>query len=236
MNSLTDVTTVYKQLVENLYVGLISGTVQHMSKVKGKDGNGRAHAALIERWYPTVKKGVRRSDKERQHDDMTDYLFAEKHGLSSLLANKDISDVKLTSIYNSFINYCIDQYRHEHTAKQTIQHNTFISMNKLSSKKEQAVINKWENDMINLMDEQVVEENMFDKQWDALVAFRATLTKNEKVVLSYIIYPGTDSEKRQTLTYCMDELDVSRATFFRQVTALKVRATTFLSTYKLTDV
>jgi len=125
--------------------------------------------------------------------------------------------VNQSLVLNAYKNMMIDIWRKNNTEKKYIVH---LETTYTDDGEEMNPIN-------NIADTTAPYNNLVDRLETAIDTFTATLNAQDKLVMSYIRFPGSDAQKRVLLEVASEELGVSQRTFFRYVKDLKVRASTF---------
>ena len=246
-----------KQLNEYLYKNLAKHTASFISKnlLKREATPTRAAAmrACLDRFYPSDKKGNMevsfltptgekrwRSDKtgrvanrEAIHDTVSMFIALKQEEITawqqkgltitSFIEHTDIS----TTVMNSLINYMIDQRRHEKTGQQAHENATIY----LEAEQLQAATNKWEDNMIALLETDKIDNTRYLQLEEAIVSFKTTLNQEELVVLQFIMFPGRPEHKVELLNDCCIDLGIQRRQFYRRVDTIKSRASAFIKLF-----
>lgn len=143
--------------------------------------------------------------------------------ITSFIEHTDIS----TTIMNSLINYMIDQRRHEKTGQQAHENATVY----LEAEQLQVVTNKWEDNMITLLETDKIDNTRYLQLEEAIVSFKTTLNQEELVVLQFIMFPGRPEHKVELLNDCCIDLGIQRRQFYRRVDTIKSRASAFIKLF-----
>ena len=126
-------------------------------------------------------------------------------------------------IITALVNWKINQYNSEHTKQQTFEGNLiYISEEPLDS-----AINRWENEVVEQLDREheAEEENMGRTRIldEKLIEFEKTLSPEEKIVWSYMRFPGKDDLKREQLNNACIDLGIQKRQLFRRAERLNSR-------------
>jgi hypothetical protein len=218
MNTIANTSNSDNQLMNFLYNNLVKLTIDACFRVRYLTAGNtvRAHDAIRNRWR----------NPENRMDDVGMFLATKKEwilGLGLTIESFEPMTKQAYTVCTAFVNWKINQYEANHTKKMTFENNVIfpgqVALNE--------AINKWEDKAIQDLEDEMASTARIERLEKVIGEFATKLTSDEKIVWSYIRFPGRDESKKEQMSLACEDLGIKRSAFFVRVEKLRAAFVTY---------